>query len=176
MDHDLFTVRDAVRSGRAAQLLFVLLGLALLPVFLLTYPPQTHKLPLFGTGPGAESASRLHRLELDADGTIRWETKPVDPIALRMCLELTDTIPGHGVDFRPDPQARYEAFLEVLAVIRRSGLAHLRIDNRRFRRAIDEDAPAARIPPSPGPIAPIPARTLQLPLSLPCTEVESAFS
>ena len=46
-----------------------------------------------------------------------------------------------GVDFRPHPYARYEGFLEMLALTRRAAVEHVRVDNRAFADALDPVPP-----------------------------------
>jgi len=78
----------------------------------------------------------IHDLVVTPHNEVLWNGRDVDMTGLRTRLDIV-TIRDEWVDFRPDPNARYEMFAEVLAVTRRARLERMRLDNRPFRHAID---------------------------------------
>ncbi|TFI57981.1 TonB family protein [Sphingomonas parva] len=149
MTHDATSLwsSDLAAPGRAAQLLLASIGLAVMPIFLLTYPPPTHKVMLWETPAELAQVRRFHRLALEADGAIRWDGEKVDLVALRRRLEMVAVTPQEGVDFRPDRGVRYELFLEVLTVIRWARMDRLRLDRTWFADAPDSWIGADRTSP-----------------------------
>jgi hypothetical protein len=89
------------------------------------------------TGPG-------HRLELTPANAILLDGRPVDRAGLRAALDRIALSDGGWVDIRPDPHSRTELFHEVLAVIASADFDRLRLDNRPFARALDEDPGSER--------------------------------
>ena len=88
-------------------------------------------------GPMPLPEGPIPRIELTPADTILFEGRPVDLVGLRMELDWLDARDEFWLELRPDAEARYERFDEVLAVIGRAGEFQLRIDNRPFRNALD---------------------------------------
>lgn len=156
-------IRDGLGSIAAqaarAQLVLAMLLAALFPTFLLYRPIQTHAvrldLPLEVEEQAApadprfqllslaplivppEDPARYHRLVVTAYGVL-IDGAEVDLLELRRRLDVI-AVDSEWVDLRPDSNARYEMFLEVLAITRRAQVHQLRLDNSRFWRALDED-------------------------------------
>jgi biopolymer transport protein ExbD len=157
MDVTASTIEEPAAAGRRAQLLLGLLLPALLPVFLLTFPIQTHSVKLdlprlaeasavpFPSDarilaewrlrvPEMDSPRRVHILVVTPDDRALLNGRELDLAGLRGQLDLISVNDGEWVDFRPEPNARYEMFFEVLALTRRARLERLRLDSRSFRR------------------------------------------
>jgi biopolymer transport protein ExbD len=149
-------------AGARAQLLLALLLAAVAPFFVIGRPIEQHALrfdlrPLqdwpAAASPAAEmrpvsllaaprepqAGSRIHRLVATADGRILVDGSAVDHGGLRERLDSIAVTETEWVDFRPEPDVRYEHFAEILATVKRAHLERLRFDNRRFRDAMDED-------------------------------------
>ncbi|HET9637646.1 MAG TPA: biopolymer transporter ExbD [Allosphingosinicella sp.] len=164
MDLPASTFEPPAAAGRRAQLLLALLLLSVFPAFLLTIPIQTHsvkidlpRLPeaIFPPTPSEpetylmaasimapidfelESPRRLHKLVVTPQDTVLFNGRAVDLAGLRSSLEIVEAN-KEWVDFRPEPNARYEMVIEVLAVTRRARLERLRLDSRPFRDAIEK--------------------------------------
>lgn len=161
MNHSASTFEEPAAHGVRAQLILALLLAALLPIFLLTFPIQTHSVkidlphlpetvvPAIPAPPAyllttfiipeweLEPPRRLHELVVTPQDKVLMNGKEVDMSGLRMRLDIV-AVRDEWVDFRPEPNARYEMFAEVLAVTRRARLERLRLDSRPFRRALDE--------------------------------------
>src|SRR3954449_6475149 len=101
---------DLAAHGVRAQLLLAFLLSALLLPFLLMIPRATHKVPLdFEHRPA--KGTHFHRLEITPEGTIRIDGDAVDAVSLRARLDQIIALSDDWVDFRPDPNARYETFV-----------------------------------------------------------------
>lgn len=162
MNLDAPMFEDSSAGGRRAQLLLAALLLSLIPIFLQAIPIQTHSVKLdlprlpeaIVPGPAPRfmfmsslalprldrdivPARAVHALAVTPEGRILFDGSEVDVVGLRTRLDLAEA-GREWVDFRPDPHARYELFLETLAVIRRARLERLRLDSRPFRTAIDD--------------------------------------
>lgn len=149
--------------GARAQLLLALLLAAVAPFFVIGRPIEQHmvSIDLWPTpenpapaGPPPVGVFRLtsfyfpdellnrpplRRIDLTADGRVLADGVAVDLIGLRMLLDLVAVSePSRWIEFRPDPNARYERFVEVLAVTRRARLERLDLDHAAFERAIDD--------------------------------------
>jgi biopolymer transport protein ExbD len=116
---------------RAALLVTALTLIAVfLPFLTIHYPPRLHKVMIdVRAEPGyGAAAGPYHRLEVLADGRrILDGRRAADLIELRMGLDYITANPESRVELRADPKARYESFLETLAVIERAGVVHLRV-------------------------------------------------
>ena len=105
--------------------------LVLLIMFIITIPPQTHAvkvdLPIndpHAVKPPIDPAKNT--VFIDPAGQVTWNGTPVDLVTLRQYLDQTKTIsPEPELHFQPHPQARYDKVDQVLAVIKRSGIAKL---------------------------------------------------
>ncbi|QNA83464.1 biopolymer transporter ExbD [Sphingomonas sp. So64.6b] len=114
--------------------------LVLLIMFIITIPIQTHavKVDLPVNDPNAVNQPidpEKNKVNIDPAGVVTWNGAPVDTVTLQQYLEQTRTInPEPELHFQPDPQARYAKVDEVLAVIKRSGVAKLGfIGNEQYR-------------------------------------------
>ena len=114
--------------------------LVLLIMFIITIPIQTHavKVDLPVNDPNAAKTvidPQKNKVVIDPAGTISWNGAPVDGVTLQQYLEQTTQIkPEPELHFQPDPQARYAKVDEILAVIKRSGVAKLGfIGNEQYR-------------------------------------------
>ncbi|HEX8379905.1 MAG TPA: biopolymer transporter ExbD [Allosphingosinicella sp.] len=151
-------------QGLRAQLLLALLILSVFPIFLLTFPVQTHGIridlpPLPETivpagpiepqpyllttfvlpNPKLVPPRRVHDLVVTPTDVVLMDGKQVDFRGLRERLDVVAGRDGEWLEFRPNPNARYELFVEVLAVVKRAYVERLRLNSRPFRRALDED-------------------------------------
>jgi biopolymer transport protein ExbD len=156
--------RSPMAEGTGAQLILAILLAALLPLFILTLPVQTHAVKLdlpalpetaMPTNPFPPQAYLLtslilpdpvparprHELVITAGGQVLMDGSVVDLLELRQRLDHIETTEKEWVDLRPDPDARYELFAEILAVVKRARLERLRLDSRPFRSSLD-DGPA----------------------------------
>jgi biopolymer transport protein ExbD len=164
-------IEEPAAAGRRAQLLLALFLLCVFPIFLLTIPIQTHSvkidlprlpdaivpMPARSSPPayllttmvlpdlGLEPPRPLHELVVTPQNTVLWNGRKIDLAGLRTRLHLIEAR-GEWVDFRPEPNARYEMFAEILAIAKRARLERMRLDSRPFRGSIDErpEPPAIR--------------------------------
>ena len=168
------TFEEPAAAGRRAQLLLALVLFSVFPVFLLCIPIQTHSVklnlphlpetivPFVPEAPAPpayflsipiiavpdldlEPPRRLHELVITPQNRVLMNGREVDLTGLRIRLDIIETR-EEWVDLRPEPDARYEMFAEVLAVIKRARLERVRLDNRSFRHAMDDGAPGALLP------------------------------
>jgi hypothetical protein len=161
-------------AGARAQLLAALLLMAVAPLCIGERPFPTHSVkldlwpspenPASSVPPpvGAFALSSidlpdellrlppLRRIDLAADGRILADGAAVTLTGLRMRLDIAALEDGHWVEFRPDPNARYELFVEVFAVTRWARLQRLHLDNARFARILDESYDGGRRERRPG--------------------------
>ena len=109
---------------RAALLLMAMMMTAVFVPFAHTYGPVLNQVPLeLRQWPDPSPPARIrHRLEVTAQGRIILDGKlRSDLVELRMGLDLISLERRAVVELRPDPELRYETFLEVLAVAERAG-------------------------------------------------------
>jgi biopolymer transport protein ExbD len=105
--------------------------LVLLIMFIITIPPQTHavKVDLPINDPNAVKPPvdpQKNTVFIDPTGAVTWNGTAVDMVTLRQYLDQTKAIsPEPELHFQPHPQARYDKVDQVLAVIKRSGIAKL---------------------------------------------------
>jgi biopolymer transport protein ExbD len=109
-------------------------------------PPPPPDVPATGPdGLGVPSTPRypwpppLRRVVVTADGRILADGMLVDLIGLRRRLDLLyaeEDAPW--AELRPDPNARYERFAEVLAIFKRAAVERVRLDNGRYEHILDE--------------------------------------
>ncbi|MET1113203.1 MAG: hypothetical protein ABWX67_16925 [Allosphingosinicella sp.] len=154
------TFSNPAAAGRRAQLVLALLLLSVFPIVLLTIPIQTHavkldllRLPEASAIPFPDDyvvpasirppqalapVRRLHTLVVTPQDRVLIDGRAVGLASLRSRLDSISERQGEWVDFRPEPNARYEMVLEVLAVTRRARLERLRLDSRPFRNAIEK--------------------------------------
>ena len=105
--------------------------LVLLIMFIITIPPQTHavKVDLPINDPNAVKPPvepEKNTVFIDPMGSVTWNGNPVDMVTLRQYLDQTKGMtPEPELHFQPHPQARFDKVDQVLAVIKRSGIAKL---------------------------------------------------
>jgi hypothetical protein len=85
-------------------------------------------------------SGRMHALELEASGRLLLDGRLVDRAGLGLYAEALATRYDGWIEFRPHPNARYEDFVEALAVLARTGFDRLSLDTG----PIDLAAPAKR--------------------------------
>lgn len=98
--------------------------LVLLVMMILCLPAMLHKVPvpLPQPGPAPESERITHRLEIGAGGGVMLDGRAVAPAALAARLGVLRADPRTELTIRTDPTARYDAFAQVMATVRRSGI------------------------------------------------------
>lgn len=101
--------------------------LVLLIMFILTVPIQMHatKVALPASVPGVTAPEQpLHRIDIDALGSIYWDGAAVSEAILAQHL-----ISAAGADaeirLKPDAYARYEVVNRVVATVQRSGIERI---------------------------------------------------
>ena len=114
------------------------LMLVLLVIFIVSVPIATHKVPLdLGTGDGPPAVA--HRLDLDAAGRLSWDGRPIADAALPALLARMAADPSDPeLHVAADGETRYERVDQILAAIRRAGIARMGfVGNERFARMAD---------------------------------------
>jgi len=100
--------------------------LVLLIVFIITIPVLTHAVKLdnpIGNPPPPIQQPEIINLEVDFDGTILWNTQPVDMPTMISYLQSESTkVPQPEVHLKPNKRARYDAVAKVLAACQRNGI------------------------------------------------------
>lgn len=156
------TFEETAAHGRRAQLLLALLLLSLFPIFLLNIPVQTHSVridlpalpeaarPDLRPAPAyiltipvlrsyeVEPPRPLHRLVVTPRDEVLFNGRKLTLASLRERLDSISARESEWIDFRPDANARYEFFAEILAVAKRARIERLLIDNRPFRTSMDD--------------------------------------
>ena len=113
---------------------FIDVMLVLLIVMILSIPAMTHKVPIdLPSGPGVPSVEVPHKLAIDRVGALFWDGKPISDAALPGALAALQADPAGVLHMQTDPDARYERFDSVLAVVKRAGVERLGfVGNRPF--------------------------------------------
>lgn len=120
---------DPVMEMNTTPLIDVML--VLLVMFIITIPIQSHavKIPLPGSPPPITTEmpdAAINKIAIDARGVVTWNGAAVDLATLRTYLDATTTmVPEPELHVQPTADARYAMVDEVLAVIKRSGVAKL---------------------------------------------------
>ena len=100
--------------------------LVLLIVFIITIPVLTHAVKLdnpIGNPPPPTVQPEVINLEVDFDGTILWNTQPIDMTTLVSYLQSeAQKVPQPEVHLKPNKRARYDAVAKVLAAAQRNGI------------------------------------------------------
>jgi biopolymer transport protein ExbD len=100
--------------------------LVLLIVFIITIPVLTHAVKLdnpIGNPPPPTVQPEVINLEIDFDGTILWNTTPIDMATLISYLQSEATkVPQPEVHLKPNKRARYDVVAKVLAAAQRNGI------------------------------------------------------
>lgn len=104
---------------------FIDVMLVLLIVMILSLPAATHKVPIdlpTGGDPGIE---RPHQLAIDRGGALFWDGRRIADAELPALLEVMQRDTGAVLHMNTDPDARYDRFDSVLAVVKRAGVDRL---------------------------------------------------
>jgi len=98
--------------------------LVLLIVFIITIPVLTHAVKLdnpIGNPPPPTTQPEVINLEVDFDGTILWNTTPVDmPTLVQYLASEAEKVPQPEVHLRPNKRAKYDIVAKVLAACQRN--------------------------------------------------------
>jgi biopolymer transport protein ExbD len=98
--------------------------LVLLIVFIITIPVLTHAVKLdnpIGNPPPVTVQPEVINLEVDFDGTILWNSSPVDMATLVQYLRVeADKVPQPEVHLRAHKRAKYDYVAKVLAACQRN--------------------------------------------------------
>lgn len=105
---------------------FIDVMLVLLIVMILSIPMMTHKVPIdLPSGPGNPAPEVPHKLAIDRGGALYWDGAPISDSALPNVLATLRADPAGVLHMQTDPEARYERFDSVLAVVKRAGIEQL---------------------------------------------------
>jgi biopolymer transport protein ExbD len=105
---------------------FIDVMLVLLIVMILSVPMMTHKVPIdLPVGTGAPAPETPHKLAIDRGGALYWDGKPIGDAALPGALAALRADPAGVLHMQTDPEARYERFDSILAVVKRAGIERL---------------------------------------------------
>ncbi len=105
--------------------------LVLIIMFIITIPPQTHavKLDLPQNDPNVIPPPIdpvKNKIVITQPGAILWNGTPVDQVALRQYLDVTQQMdPVPELHLQPEPEARYELVDEVLAVTKQAKVSKM---------------------------------------------------
>jgi biopolymer transport protein ExbD len=106
---------------------FIDVMLVLLIVMILSIPIATHKVPVDLPNDRSTSAQLQppHQLAIDQTGVLFWDGRRIADAALPELLASVGSDPAAVLHMRTDPEARYERFDSVLAVVKRAGIERL---------------------------------------------------
>jgi biopolymer transport protein ExbD len=105
---------------------FIDVMLVLLIVMILSLPAATHKVPIDLPGkPGPISEERPHQLAIDRGGALFWDGRRIADAELPALLEVMQRDTAAVLHMNTDPDARYDRFDGVLAVVKRAGVERL---------------------------------------------------
>jgi len=104
--------------------------LVLLVMIIITIPVQLHSVNLnlpLGTPPPPDVRPEVVRIDIDPRSTVYWNgTAVASEDELRQKLQAAAAQPvAPEVHVRPDRQARYDAFAEVMVAVNQAGLQKL---------------------------------------------------
>ena len=101
--------------------------LVLLVMFILVVPAAMHEVPIDLPQPGPVAAGEQvrHVLAIDRTGTAALDGVATDDRALAGRLATLRQDPRAELVLRTDPEARYERFDQLLAVVKRAGITRL---------------------------------------------------
>ena len=105
--------------------------LVLLIRFIITIPVQTHAVKLDlpqnqQNQPPPPILPVKNEVVIDRAGTIFWNGSPINLTVLRQYLDQTQTMnPIPELHLRPQPDARYEAVDQVLAITKRANISKM---------------------------------------------------
>ena len=104
---------------------FIDVMLVLLIVMILSIPVATHKIPIdlpVGGDPGIE---RPYQLAIDRAGTLFWDGRRIADAELPGLLAAMQRDAAGVLHMNTDPDARYDRFDGVLALVKRAGIERL---------------------------------------------------
>lgn len=106
---------------------FIDVMLVLLIVMILSIPVATHKVPvdLPGAPKPVLEIERPHQLAIDRSGALFWDGRPVADAELPALLAAMQRDAAGVLHMNTDPDARYDRFDGVLAVVKRAGIERL---------------------------------------------------
>ena len=104
---------------------FIDVMLVLLIVMILSIPVMTHKVPIDLPNGGSPSSEVPHKLAIDRGGALYWDGKPIGDAALPGALAVLRADPQGVLHMQTDPEARYERFDSVLAMVKRARIERL---------------------------------------------------
>ncbi|MGY4397682.1 biopolymer transport protein ExbD [Sphingomonas sp. UYAg733] len=111
--------------------------LVLLVMMILTIPIMTHKVPidLPQPQPGPVETMAIHRIDLNANGSLTWDGAPITDAALPARLAGFMKEDNAQLQIRAAATARYERFDQTLAMIKRAGVTRLGfVGNEQFAK------------------------------------------
>jgi len=116
--------------------------LVLLIMFIIVVPVASHKVPLDlpqGPPPAIPAPPPVHRLDILANGSLRWDGHPVGGASLPARFRALAADPARPeLHLNPEAEANYGQVDIILAQIRRAGVSRLGfLDNQRFAAALD---------------------------------------
>lgn len=113
--------------------------LVLLIMFIMIIPVVSHEVPidLPGIVEPDPVPPPIHRLDITADGALRWDGAAIPAASLPARLRAFTADPARPVLYlNADGEARYERVDQVLAQIRGAGVRRMGfVNNRQFARA-----------------------------------------
>jgi biopolymer transport protein ExbD len=105
---------------------FIDVMLVLLIVMILSMPRATHKIPIDLPGkPGSVSEERPHQLGIDKGGALFWDGRAIADGELPALLATMQRDAAAVLHMNTDPEARYDRFDSVLAVVKSAGVERL---------------------------------------------------
>ena len=112
---------------------FIDVMLVLLIVMILSIPVATHKVPIDLPSGGDPGIERPHQLAIDRGGALFWDGRRIADAELPGLLTAMQRDAVAVLHMNTDPEARYDRFDSVLAVVKRAGVDRLGfIGNRPF--------------------------------------------
>jgi len=101
--------------------------LVLLVMLILTIPIMANEVPMdLPTQSKVPAGERVtHRLEIARNGATILDGATLDAAALAARLAVLRSDPKAVLVLRGDPEARYEPFVETLALVKRAGITRL---------------------------------------------------
>lgn len=101
--------------------------LVLLVMFIITIPVQVNEIPLQlpQPGPALPQAHVPHLLSISRGGAVALDGERVNAAILLTRLAALAADPRNELRIRTDPEARYDAFAQTLAVVKHAGITRL---------------------------------------------------
>jgi biopolymer transport protein ExbD len=102
--------------------------LVLLIMFIITIPIQTHAVKIDlpqdqATNEPPPVDPVKNKIVVARNGAVLWNGAPVNAVTLRQYLDITTTMtPTPELHLQPEPDARYEAVDQVLAIVKRANV------------------------------------------------------